>query len=131
MNLDDSTFTTSNELNSKEGKLDLEAMRKFLEKFPYTSTAPVFGSLRSFPGFDYRVITSPYVRHVKKVQFRFPRSKRKRMQKKWAKNPINWKEVETNGAYLLHDTLLVKPETYRALAALDPFKWGPVSIGTG
>ena len=36
-----------------------------------------------------------------RVQFRFPRCKRKRIRKKWAKDPRNWRTVHT--AYMLND----------------------------
>lgn len=40
------------------------------------------------------IISSEYVPRTKRVQFRFPRSKKKRVRKKWAKNPMNFCEVK-------------------------------------
>lgn len=43
-----------------------------------------------FMGVD--AICSPYLPETKHVQFRFPRSKKKRIRKKWRKNAANWRD---------------------------------------
>ena len=35
----------------------------------------------------------PYYVHPFREQFRFPRSRKKRIRKKWRKDPRNWREV--------------------------------------
>jgi hypothetical protein len=42
---------------------------------------------------------------MQKTQFRFPRSKRKRIRKKWAKRDCNYKY--TPGAYMIEGNMLV------------------------
>lgn len=56
------------------------------------------GSLFGMPIFQ-----SPLIPKLKRVQFRFPRSKKKRIQKKWKKNDKNFKQVPNDTAYLLQD----------------------------
>lgn len=51
---------------------------------------------------------------VGREQVRFPRTKRKRIRKKWRKNPKNWRKVYNS--YLIHQderTVLVMPEELR------------------
>lgn len=40
-----------------------------------------------------RVIVDKYAPLTVRRQFRFPRSKKKRIQKKWRRDPCNWKDV--------------------------------------
>lgn len=46
-------------------------------------------------------IASPLAK--RRVQFRFPRSKKRRIRKKWAKDPRNWREEDC--AYLVNTAL--------------------------
>lgn len=71
-----------------------------------------------FPGtlggiFGTPIVVSDIVNPLKSVQIRFPRSKRKRIRKKWAKNPMNWESRrELVGGYMMNGTLYVDPDTY-------------------
>ena len=41
------------------------------------------------------ILLSPHLpSKTKRVQFRFPKSRRKRIRKKWSKQERNWREVE-------------------------------------
>lgn len=42
------------------------------------------------PSFHQQIVCMPEIK--KQVQFRFPRSKKKRIRKKWAKSPANWRD---------------------------------------
>lgn len=54
----------------------------------------------------YQVILSPAL--VDKIQVRFPRSKRRRIQKKWAARPENSKTIPAQGAlHLKEERILV------------------------
>ncbi len=62
-----------------------------------------------------RIIETPA---LDMVQFRFPKSKKKRIRKKWAKRPENWRP--NNKAYLAFDgTLYVSPHMKRSLKTPD------------
>lgn len=73
------------------------------------------------------VIESKYVPESQRVQFRFPRSRRKRIRKKWAKNPKNWRDeaivIFMNSQHLgipLLDMprILVNPRNYGVIRSL-------------
>lgn len=71
----------------------------------------------------HKIITT-HLMPTKKVQFRFPKSKKKRIQKKWRKNTNNWKEVFTNEIiyHPLHDSFIMSPEQAEKLKKrLDEF----------
>ena len=44
-----------------------------------------------------------------RVQFRYPRSKRRRIRNKWAKRPQNWKTVPWDRVYQMGDVLMMHP----------------------
>lgn len=52
-------------------------------------------------------------------QWRFPRSKQRRIRRKWAKSRRNWRSVEVypNG-YMFGGTLVVSPGTFARIQAL-------------
>ena len=49
------------------------------------------------------IVPSPYVppQQTERVQFRFPRSKKRRIRAKWAKRTSNWKTVSYSVAYCI------------------------------
>lgn len=59
------------------------------------------------------VVVSQFLPRFKLVQFRFPRSKKKRIRKKWSKQERNFKLVKHEAAaWRVGDTLYVHPTTY-------------------
>ncbi len=50
-----------------------------------------------------RIMSTPWM--CDRIQTRFPRSKKKRIRKKWAKNPKNWSNVPWKQGYLVADPL--------------------------
>lgn len=52
----------------------------------------------------YRVIESNFL-PLSRVQWRFPRSKRKRIRRKWAKDPRNWRDGEPIAFVMTYPTL--------------------------
>lgn len=50
----------------------------------------------------------------KQVQFRFPRSKKKRIKRKWQKDKRNFR-IESNQAIIAGDKIFVSPEVYQAI----------------
>jgi len=46
---------------------------------------------------------------VEVKQVRFPRSKKKRIRKKWAANPANWKTTPVSHMYVFGGTVLMSP----------------------
>ncbi len=50
-----------------------------------------------------------------RVQFRFPKSKKKRIRKKWFKDSRNFKMVEKEIIIKIEDKLIVSEETYNKL----------------
>lgn len=47
-----------------------------------------------------------------RVQFRFPRSKKVRIRRKWAKNPRNWRGTADPKIYKMGDTYYMHPDTW-------------------
>lgn len=43
------------------------------------------------------IVVNPCLPETRREQFRFPRSKKKRIRKKWAKDQRNWREVDARG----------------------------------
>ena len=52
-----------------------------------------------------------------RVQYRRPRSKKRRIRRKWAADPRNWRTTPIRGAYRMGDRFIVDPLTYAELAA--------------
>ena len=53
-----------------------------------------------------------------RTQVRFPRSKCRRIRRKWAKDPRNWRESWVRACYRFGDTIVCDPITYAELASL-------------
>lgn len=49
------------------------------------------------------------------MQVRFPRSKRRRIRKKWCKDRRNWKRVPTGDVYQLGGTIYMHPDVLKRL----------------
>jgi hypothetical protein len=63
------------------------------------------------------LIVSHSVQETKFIQIRFPKSKKKRIRKKWSKRPENWElryDKSTKG-YVLGDKMIVGPETFKRI----------------
>lgn len=73
-----------------------------------------------------RVIESPYVPRFKLEQFRFPRSKKRRIRKKWAARQQNFKQVPNTTLYYLpkQGVIYCHPESAAKLyaAMMEPTK---------
>ncbi len=95
-------------------------------------TADMLGSL-----YGMRVVESVNVGERK--QFRFPRSRRRRIQKKWRRDPRNWR-TRANGEYLFvkqprgGQMIVCHPEDARRLRkrlAMDEgIRWGPAAFAS-
>ena len=71
-----------------------------------TNTAgPQLGLMPLLSGF--RVYSSPHM--CDRVQFRFPRTKKRRIRKKWAKRVENWKTVPWDKVYRMGDAIYAHP----------------------
>ena len=57
--------------------------------------------------YGLRIVTDSMM--SKRIQFRFPRSKKRRMRKKWTKNQKNWKTIPLDTIYRMGDTLIMHP----------------------
>lgn len=68
-----------------------------------------------------KVRIDPYCPATVRRQFRFPRSKKKRIQKKWRKNPRNWRDE--NVMFLVNTNCL---KMRNAFAAIRNFKMEPL-----
>lgn len=49
------------------------------------------------------------LKRVEREQFRFPRSKKRRIRKKWTRDPRNWRSVEVDVAYMICGRLVLGP----------------------
>lgn len=63
-----------------------------------------------------RIITNPYM--ADRVQVRVPRSKKRRIRKKWAKRPENYKIVPWDKAYQIGDVVYMHPSMAEKLRRL-------------
>lgn len=61
------------------------------------------------------VYPSPLMVQKVRVQFRFPKSKKKRIRIKWAKRPENWKVADKHFAVQIGNKLMVSPAIYQKL----------------
>lgn len=55
----------------------------------------------------------------KQVQFRFPRSKKKRIKRKWQKDKRNFR-TDQNQAIIAGDKIFVSPEVYEEIRKMYP-----------
>lgn len=63
-----------------------------------------------------KVIVNAHLPRFKLVQFRFPKTKKARIKKKWAKNNRNYRQVPCKGAYIIGGhTLVIHPDDYAIL----------------
>lgn len=87
-----------------------QAKRKFEEI--ESRTEPAFRNLR-YPIQD-NLIESPYL--TDRVQVRFPRSKKKRIRRKWAKDQKNYDTVPKNVVYVVDGRLVMYTSLARRLS---------------
>ena len=117
-----------------------EETRNFLTNFDYTALelrtmhactltdadAPVLGEvyrkmaeLRAAPKAQLNLVISKHLAEVRqRRQVRFPRSKRKRIQKKWRKDERNYADVvvqKEQGPYLINGVCVVGPRAYKQI----------------
>ncbi len=52
---------------------------------------------------------------TKRFQYRFPKSKRRRIRKKWQKDPKNWRTVPDDMIYLMGNRAICHPATLEKL----------------
>jgi hypothetical protein len=79
---------------------------------------PLFPSPLTFDpmgGTGMRVVSDPNMFKVEHRQFRFPRSKRKRIRQKWAKNQRNWRTTHVPQARIVGTTILAHPAVIASL----------------
>lgn len=63
--------------------------------------------------FGFNVIVDPLLPRFKDRQYRFPRSKKKRIRKKWANNDRNFRQVRTDDFFIIGgDTIVCRSEQY-------------------
>jgi len=48
-------------------------------------------------------------------QFRFPKSKKRRIKKKWTKREVNWRNFPGKKALIFNNKMFVHPETYKKI----------------
>jgi hypothetical protein len=67
-----------------------------------------------------RIFSSPHVPRFKMVQFKFPRTKKKRIQKKWRKNQKNFRQVPVREAMVLNgDTMIIHPDDMKLIKRIS------------
>jgi hypothetical protein len=52
---------------------------------------------------------------TKRVQYRFPKSKRRRVRKKWKNDPKNWRTMPDDKIYIMGNRAICHPLTLRKL----------------
>lgn len=76
--------------------------------------------IQNLYGIRVQLVDESFVRIYKKKQFRFPKSKKKRIRKKWSKRLENFHTVIVPGerAMKVGEILYVGPKTYEAMKKL-------------
>lgn len=95
--------------------------------------SPIFGDATLFSSVNVYVSDATCTRT--RTQVRFPRSKRKRVQKKWREDPSNWKEEVTRAVYQMPDGSFIMDrvsydELQRELASSPPPPTSDYSFGS-
>ena len=65
--------------------------------------------------YGLKVIESVHLPRFKLVQFRFPKTKRRRIQKKWTKKDSNFKQVKSPTMLRYGNTIIIHPEDLQIL----------------
>ena len=60
-----------------------------------------------------QVTTNPHM--TERIQTKFPRSKKRRIRKKWSKNQKNWTTRPVDKVYQMGNTLIMHPEIFERL----------------
>jgi hypothetical protein len=61
------------------------------------------------------IVKNPMLRSRQYVQYRFPKSKKKRIRKKWAKRPQNYRYHTEYQSVVIDGTIYVHPDVYELL----------------
>lgn len=63
------------------------------------------------------LIVSHSIQETKFIQIRFPKSKKKRIRRKWSKRTENWETRYDRSikGYILGDKMIVGPETFKRI----------------
>jgi len=66
--------------------------------------------------YGLRVVPSPGLPRFQMVQYKFPKTKRKRILKKWSKRSENFRQIPVKSAYITNnDTLFIHPDELREI----------------
>lgn len=87
--------------------LDSEPMVKMSDWFPPVPLHPVVERPNTLYGF--KIVEIPAMEIEKRVQFRFPKSKKRRIRKKWSRRSENWKDVPQSGILMVNGTIFIHP----------------------
>ena len=77
-------------------------------------------------GFDFSIhnpfcgipiIENMYMCEAEEYQYRFPRSKKARIRKKWARRPQNWKSIARDQVFKVGNKLVCSPSIHAKLKA--------------
>lgn len=77
-------------------------------------------------GFDFSIhnpfcgipiIENMYMCEAEEIQYRFPRSKKARIRKKWARRPQNWKSIARDQVFKVGNKLVCSPSIHAKLKA--------------
>ncbi len=79
---------------------------------------------RPWLGFDFSIhnpfrgiIENMYMCEAEEIQYRFPRSKKARIRKKWARRPQNWKSIARDQVFKVGNKLVCSPSILAKLKA--------------
>jgi hypothetical protein len=104
-----SSFTTHGPWND----INIDEIKRVMEDFNKYRTAV----LRPLHSIEVKFKKNPCIPSAvtNRVQFRCPRSKKKRMRRKWAKNQKNWKTIERDMCIMIGNILHVHPSRIDAV----------------
>ena len=63
------------------------------------------------------IIENMYMCEAEEYQYRFPRSKKARIRKKWARRPQNWKSIARDQVFKVGNKLVCSPSIHAKLKA--------------
>src|ERR1043166_6115606 len=95
-------FGGSTTATTEDSVFTLDKLRQAMERIKGMEPIPLYK-----PPSMYRIIENEFL--SSRIRFRFPRSKKKRIRRKWAKQEKNYRQEPMKDMYMMGDTLIAHP----------------------
>ena len=79
-----------------------------------------------------RIVSSPFMSRTEpyRVQVRFPRSKKRRIRRKWAKDQRNWTTMLRHPVCVIRDTIFAHPDVVEMIKRGSVCNFPPASTNS-